>query len=135
MKKELPHSVMLAFHFFYCRGKKKSILFVINTLFFVSISTNKRQRGNLGIIFLPISLKGIQSLQQACLLCQTYVLLLYSIYISSEILLIPASSSRRKTRSHSFISKFCFTCITNSECFSVSHNTLQAWLHGSTDHK
>lgn len=43
MKKELPHySAMLVFHFFYCREKKKGS-FVINIVFFVLISTHKRQ--------------------------------------------------------------------------------------------
>lgn len=113
--------------------KEKEYLFVINTLFFVLISTHKTQRGNLWIILLPISFRAIQ---EGYLLCQTYMLLLYSTFNASETLLIHSSNQFHKGKPSLTLSSpssaLPWLCIVNSKGFSVSHTyftNMATWFH------
>lgn len=112
--------------------KRKKYLFVINTLFFVLISTHKRQRGNLEIIFLPISFKGSSAgLPPMSNLCAAFIQHMKfqwnptdcsnQFHIGKPSLTLSSSSSALP-----------WLCIMNSKVFSVSHTYFTStaiWLH------
>lgn len=126
---------MLVFHFFYCRGKNK-VFYLLLTHFSVLISTQTRQKQKFGILSLSISFKAVQHLHSRATF---YVKLTFWFYtISMKPNFFEHSVSHPVNISCSFTSKFCFTLAYVSWTpygFMFLTYTLQAWLHGSTDHK